>query len=298
MSDPEGLDDLFDPRRSPTDLQSAQIHPRLLEFPLGDNQVRWVLASFAPGDDVAAFHEALRARLEAALLAELSRSSASLDAGAPTVERIDLVAFGDAPDLAPAVRAFAMVATEERDREVLARLRHEATLVDLPAPDAPASVWTVPVSNHVDPTLYEAIASRTGDELFGEEPGAFFARLAGAIGQRDGTTPPPNPSGLDQVEAALVSKATGVIRFIPSLCFQGLCDMVGVLLDAMGRRPAWAVSEEEDEGVFAPPLLRIQSGRSEVHLPIGLELLRWCVMPLQKGESVPSLSEWVQGSFR
>ena len=63
------------------------------------------------------------------------------------------------------------------------------------------------------------------------------------------------------------------------------------------RRVEWAPSEPDELGLTPPPLVRAYLDDAWVHIPLGLHLLRWCIMPLQPGEVVPPLSDWVLDQF-
>ena len=82
------------------------------------------------------------------------------------------------------------------------------------------------------------------------------------------------------------------------MLFQALCDAAGVhAARGLGLPVQWAISEPDEDGMAPPPLLRTRGSAGDVHVPVGLELLRWCVMPLREGESVPPLSAWCRDRF-
>jgi hypothetical protein len=81
--------------------------------------------------------------------------------------------------------------------------------------------------------------------------------------------------------------------------FQALCDSVAVVAArALGKSIQWAESvSEEDDDFFPPPLVRAKLSDGWTHVPVGLHLLRWCVMPLRPNERAESIVEWTVFQF-
>ncbi len=157
--------------------------------------------------------------------------------------------------------------------------------------------------------MYETVAARpsemvrsidarlleTTDDVFGESPGAPFARLARALFEAGGPRVTPDLRGIDALDGAIVARVESELRLLPPLVFQALCDAVATAAArALGARVEWAVAEPDEHGLASPPLVRVASGATHAHVPVGLELLRFAVMPLQPSESVPPLSDWVR----
>jgi hypothetical protein len=75
-------------------------------------------------------------------------------------------------------------------------------------------------------------------------------------------------------------------------------EFVGVLGQTLFDRDiAWALCEPDGD-FCTPPLLRLAlaSGK-HIHIPIGLHLVQWCLLPLQPGEEAASLADWVADQF-
>lgn len=268
---------------------ASAVHPRVLALPEAAGRAL-VLACFADPGGARALHAALRTRIEAALLAELS---APADGGElPEPVALRLVVFPEIDGLDGAVRAFGLAPGDaSRFREALSHLRGEAQANDLEAPDSPASLLEVGVAR--DARLLDldrGLRERTGGERWGEEPGRPWRRLAALIGEDDR----PTLDGLRRVEAALVARRTGELRWLPPLVFQALADLVAAAAAVdVGAPIEWAVCEPGDDGLAPPPLVRARTRRGIVHLPLGLTLLRWWVMPLSPGERVDSIADWL-----
>ena len=98
---------------------------------------------------------------------------------------------------------------------------------------------------------------------------------------------------LDVLERELVADECGVLRWIPPSCFLALCDAIAVIAASEGREVAWAECEADAEGVAPPPMIRVATSDGHAHVPLGLEVLRWCVMPRRPGEVVPPLRAWL-----
>ena len=108
----------------------------------------------------------------------------------------------------------------------------------------------------------------------------------------------PTLDGLRTLEMLLVSQQAGAIRWIPPMLFQALCDFIGVIGQTLfDRHIAWALCEPDGD-FCTPPLLRLAlaSGK-HIHIPIGLRLVQWWLLPLQPGEQPASLADWVADQF-
>jgi hypothetical protein len=133
--------------------------------------------------------------------------------------------------------------------------------------------------------------------VFGEEPGRLARALAEAL--REHAHIEPTRAGIEAVESALVQQDPFVVRFMPPLAFQGLCDLIAVAAHSTwGREVEWGVCEPDpDTGLAPPPVLRVTRDGESFHVPLGEHVLRWCVMPLSPGESVPTLGAWAEHEF-
>lgn len=320
------LDDLLGPNgQVPPRLP---VHARVLDLQAVEGRVRSFACWEDPGGPQALF-AALRARVEGSLVGELSETAHALvEEDARAMEQgqapdrgpaaLHLAVYPTIADVDRAVRAFGLERRPAGDpalRPTLAALRHEwAELgIDAPLPEPPAATFAArvrPAAPAVD--ALERQLRRAGiDDVWGADPGAPFRRLAEALPRRvgepssngdgatDGPLDPDDLATIDRLESALVPRDPGVVRWIPPLVFQALCDAVGVVASrALGARVDWGVSApDEDTGLAPPPVFRITGGEGERYLPIALELLRWCVMPLAEGEAPPTLSEWLADAF-
>src|SRR5690606_8327406 len=105
----------------------------------------------------------------------------------------------------------------------------------------------------------------------------------------------PTFEALDRLEDALFPEAYGELRLLPQATFQAFCDAVAVVAcEGAGQTVEWAESRPEEDGLAPPPLIRVQRADAWVHLPLGLHLLRWCVMPRRRDEDVPRVSAWLR----
>jgi hypothetical protein len=263
----------------------------VLEVAIGDGAA-WVLASFEPAPDAPALHRAMKNRVEALLLSELSRSAKSLrEDGRKRYDRIWFATFAPLPpnaDRALAPFGFRQMAPGAEFRPALAALRHEGGV------DEPTALFEARITHAPTDAAHDVVAAALGDRVWGERPRLVFD---GALAAFEITGNASAASELELLEAKLVSDATGVVRFIPPLLFQALADGAAAVVAELGREVQWAELHEED-GLSPPPLFRFRDGASWAHVPIGHELLRWCVMPLAPGERLPKFTEWVSQTFR
>lgn len=292
MRDDRPLDSLIPKLGQVRDMPLTAVHQRVLEAGEGPER-RWILTCWTdPGDD-RALHNSVKRVLEAALLAEQSRPPAAGES--PTFSRVDLMVFCDlSGDPSAAFKPFGLAPTavdKLRDGEPAAILQEEAEALGLEIPGLPLTMWSVDV---VQPSiemqqLGRRLASQIGDELWGSRPGAG-ARQLGEILRL-----PIDAEGLRQAESRLVSGQTDVIRWLPPSISQGLADWCGVVLTReWGHEVQWAYCEPDEAGFHPPPLLRVAAPNGAIHLPIGLEIMRWWVMPLQKGEAPPAFIDWLR----
>jgi len=305
------LQELFPALAKPTPSQPLEpLHPRVLtvEEPAG---AALVLTCWRNPGGAAGLHAGLRPKVEAALLAELSRPASELVELTHELRFLRLAVFDDiGGDVPAALRAFglapvtlAAVQDSRGWRDALAHLRGEAQRLGHVMPDDPLSAYQAdillpPRTAEGIQALEQALRQRLGDEVFGTRPGALYAHLAALAPQHLGITLTPTCEGLGTLEHELMSMAPGPIRFIPPAIFQAVCDFVAVIAAReFQRRVEWAPSEADELGLCPPPLVRAYLDDAWVHIPLGLHILRWCVMPVQPGEVVPPLADWVLDQF-
>jgi hypothetical protein len=183
-------------------------------------------------------------------------------------------------------------------------LREEAERLGWQVPEHPVQMWMAPVA-HPGGALGEGLADidqmmadRLGRDVWGATPGGPSKLFATLAEPRFNVRLGPNLDGLRAFEMLAVQSQPGPIRWIPPLVFQALCDFVGVVLGLhFGIAVEWALSEPGPSGLAPPPLLRLHRDGRVTHLAIGVHILRWCVMPIQPDEAIPSLAEWLESEF-
>ena len=306
------LDELRPGLRAPAPtLPKAALHPRILELPedgpVPGRDVALVTAMWEDPGGAEALHREVKRLVETALLVALSRPATQLAMGDPLPTRVLLFAFAPPPaDTDRALAPFGLTPQSpdpKRWRDALAALRGEASRMGREPPDAPHAVYEARITlpdERADAILELEARMRelTGDELFGAAPGNPARRLAALLEKMSETSVDPDPQGLHRAETALGQATEETIRWIPPLLFQALCDFVGVVASRTHRRKVqWALAEPDEDDLAPPPLLRAELDDGWVHVPIGLHLLRWCVMPLRQGEDAAPLADWVADQF-
>lgn len=280
------------------------IHPRVFEAEIGAGRAM-VLTSYAPLDDLRELHRLMRLRVEAALLAELS-TLPYLVFERP-LRALHLHLF-EAPsfDPLPALQAFGFEpyqpsqGSSDESRDELARLRAEAQRVGRAFDGDPALSFRAAVADHALEMIDRELRHLLGREVFGERPGGMIAKLSAVLTRRrDLPAFEGDSASLDRLEAALFPKAFGKLRLIPPAIFQAFADGVAVVAHREhGASVEWAEVHRDEDSLPDPPLVRARKGdEAWVHLPLGLHLVRWCVMPRDQGEEIPSVSEWLRDQF-
>jgi hypothetical protein len=286
------------------DVRVTAVHPRVLEINEPGEEAAWVLACWRDPGGAKALHAALRPRIEATLLAALSTPAGMLRERPVRQESLRLALFPEIDGAREAVRAFGLQKDAGDDatwQRALAHLRGEAQTLGTGAGDTPSSTWTARLAraDGIDAVEARLCDATPDDEVWGADPGAPSRRLAAALASEGHPAFEPDLDGLRALEPVVVPQVRGPIRWIPPLVFQALCDLVCVVIerDCM-KRPELAVCELDDDGLAPPPLFRLaQRGGAHVHVPLGEELLRWCVMPARPGEDIPPLARWVAATF-
>jgi len=288
------LDELFPGARAQREaLPEVPVHPRVLEVRDAPEVASFVVVVWPDAEDGAELQQLLARVIEATLLAELSRAPSDLHAdGDRRVGSLRLVSFAPIDPAALARFGLAPCEADESWREALAHVRGEASAAGREPPENEPLLFRAAFT---EPTEQLAQIERglraVGDEaMFGVTPGALARQVGSLLGV--------DPADLDAMAAALVPDVFEQVRWVEPMLFQALCDAAGVHAARALKLPVqWAVSEPDDEGMAPPPLLRTRGAAGDVHVPVGMELLRWCVMPLRAGESVPTLAEWCRDRF-
>ncbi|NOY94679.1 MAG: hypothetical protein GXP55_26170 [Deltaproteobacteria bacterium] len=276
----------------------ALVHPRVLDLPETEGR-SLVFSCFADVPSSRALFGALRPALEAAWLSELSSPACA----APRIEQLQLFCFGAVPaDAHSGVRAFGFRPTpmDERAEELLPKLRAEASRANLPVPEHATELFRADVqyTQASDSESLESLAVALEAEVFGERPGALGrALLAHFEPELPGLDA--DLQSLDRIEGRLFVDRPDVVRGILPTLFAPLADLVGVCLSReLGHEVGWGVSELDAAGRREAPLLQVGAEDSAPLLfPVGLELLRRCVMPRGRDEDIAPLSHWLEQSF-
>ncbi len=290
------------------ELPARVVHPRVLLLPNSDTAasnaadgpsvafafVIWKPPSVEPERRAAALHLELLPIVEAALLSELSRPGSSvLDVPLCALHLLSF-AHMSVVDLQRASSAFGF-RTAEASPALLALARGEAARAGLRPPDEPTWTGRAQVERNEFAERVETHLMRLEDEAFGARPGVPFARLNDALVAAGAAALPPKMESLDVLEAQLVPDGHEVVRWIPPLTFQAICDAVGVITSRhLQREVQWAHCESDD-GMAPPPMLRIAGADGFIHVEVGRELMRWCVMPVAAEDDIPSLAKWLRG---
>lgn len=279
----------------PAGLDIPSVHPRLLHVDLEEGH-EWGLAVWHADAGTPAL---LQKTLDAALLRELS-----MPPGAPATHKlagVHLASF--APLDAAPLRAMGFMPEEwdaEQWRDRMRALRQEAEALGLDLPDAPLSVWRMAVAPPPVGDVIWAIEAQLNVDLTGErwgdQPGKPSHRLVNALGPHLGAPIRPTLDSLDRLDAALISRQTRALRWLPPLVFQGLCDLVAVTWSAsLTAEIQWALCDPTPDGGALPPQIRVaRPGQRPREIALALVLLRLCVLPIDHPQAAPPLGEWLR----
>ncbi|MCA9562232.1 MAG: hypothetical protein KC561_02025 [Myxococcales bacterium] len=310
MSTDRPLDALIPELASSRQIHASDLHPRVLEVALENDERGWVLACWRNPGSPEDLHKGVKAMVEATLLAELSQPPEEF-AERRTFKSIRFFAFDDLGAHAEeALRPFGFQRASgnidlNRHEGPLQALRDEASRVGATIGDAPDSIWIASVEGaegrlgrNLD-AIAMHLVSKSSDEIWGEDPGAPSKRLADQVSARFGERVKPDMDSFRTVELLLVQNAVGPVRWIHPVLYQAWCDLAGVVAHAQfGLAVDWALCDADDTGFYPPPLLRIRTDDGDVHLPIGLEMLRWAIMPLQPDEQPAPFSDWLEDQLK
>jgi len=290
----------------------THVHQRVLEVATDDGDLEWLLICWRDPGGPQALHQSLMPVVEATLLAELSRPANNL--GTARHVGIRLALFETVADVAAATAAFGFheqTWDAHAQPGTMAAIRDEAARVGLQVPERPVALWHAPIRHPEGDhgarlfELQQMMSARMQDDVWGATPGGPSKLLANYIERMFRETIAPDLDGLSTLELLLVQRERdevsdmGPIRWIPPLLFQALADFVGVVATTVfGARVQWAVCEQDALGLYPPPHFRVDvPGGQSYYLPVGLHLVRWCMMPLRAGEDVPTLAEWLADQF-
>lgn len=289
------VEDIFGEARAAEDaVPLLPVHARVLTQREGESAA-WVFVCWTDPGSETALHTALRDRVEAAFLAELSRARSSFEPDEGKLRALRLILWPEL-DAARAVKAFGFAPAAVDTvgwRDTLAIVRGEAQRTGATVADAPSSAWSATVLRSValdalEARLWMRVTRAKVSDVWGAEPGSLYALLAKELGVDAEDT----DAAFRAMERALVSAERGVVRFIPPLLFQAFADAAGVFLTRAVHRPvAWGLCEADDDGLSPPPILQLDDGTL---LPIALEILRWCIMPIgAEEEAPPPFADWL-----
>ena len=292
--------DIFASAKKREPAPNQAVHPNVLRI-----ENAFVIVCWDCNTELQALHDLLKRNIEGALLSELCQSPKELTESEHALSSIKLVCYGDEPErIERALQAFAMKRQDTVGAswtEIIARLRGEAQHTGRQIDEEPSAVWSVDVQHSSDlatSKLTAELCHELKDTIWGEEPGRFFTQLAHQSRSSVPSLQSTNLEGVDAFEAAFVSKDATVIRWIPPILFQALCDQIAVVASQkFGAEIQWGQSETDEKGFTSPPLIRAKLDGTWVHIPLGLHLLQWCILPLQPGEEPATLSAWMRDQF-
>lgn len=290
------------------DVPFAPVHVRALAFEDGPSLTLGFVVWKQP-ESAAALRRDLGQRIEAALLALLSRTAeAVLDEGERRPSLLRVLFFEAlAPESRAALAPFGLVEVPYDAVAMAATMSHvrgEAQRCGLESPEQPTAVFEVKVAppdaerGHTLAQIEETLRRALEEAVWGASPGAFFRALSSVLIARGEAPLPATIEALDRIELIAGQLVAGRIRWIPPAVFQALCDTVGVVASReFARRVDWAACEPDEDGIAPPPLLRAKLPDGVVHIPIAEHVLRWSMMPLADGEVPPPLGEWALDQF-
>lgn len=288
-------------------LPRSVLHPRVMELGPGEGN-EWVIALWGDPGSTRALHEEVKKLVEATLLAALCRPANTGEALDNPPGGIRLLAFSPVNgNMQQALRAFGFQLQQELPwpDERLELLRSEGLEMGWDVPATPVSNWFAPLlrpegvyAEKIE-GVHRLLRERVGDDFWGNIPGAFSRCAANLFVEHFQEELTPDLNGLRSFELLTVErKRSGGVRWIPPILFQALADFIGVVIQAEWQHGVeWALCEVDESGYAPPPLFRITRPDRQEHLPIGVHLLRWCIMPIMEGEEIPSLDEWLESEF-
>jgi hypothetical protein len=304
---PGPLDELFPGLRRKLDkLPALPVHPRVMRQQRPDGTRAIVMLSFQAAQGARALHAALKPMVEAALLSELCAPPSVLAEDYTRLSELTLLMYAaQGFDAEPALSPFAFepVALSRADAgQALALARREALSLSESVPDEPCGCYRVRVlsSRHaLAGPLHDALRKGAPQGPWGREPGRLARTLADWLATQGVPDVTPTRAGIERLESIVIERQAGLIRWMEPLIFQGLCDLIAVMAAAQpGLEVEWGVCEPDpDSGLPPPPVLRVQRSGDTFHVPLAEHVLRWCVMPIKAGESVPTLGAWAEHEF-
>jgi hypothetical protein len=304
---PGPLDELFPGLRRKTErLPPLPVHPRVLRVPQPGGIRALALLSFGAAQSARALHAALKPMVEAALLSELCAPPAELAEGYARLSELALLMYVPQPfEAGQALAPFALAPVElaaPQQASLLAHARREAQSLAQPMPEEPCACYRAAVLRSTYPlagALHQALLQQGPRGAWGREPGRLARALADWLTTQGLPAITPTRAGIEQLESIVVQPAAGAIRWIEPLIFQALCDLIAVMAASQPNiEVEWGVCEPDPEsGLPPPPVLRVQRGADTFHVPLAEHVLRWCVMPVQPGENIPTLGAWAEHEF-
>lgn len=309
-------DDIFEPFRQQVALSSEHgaVHHRVLEV-AGDGERVAVMALWSAPTSPEDLHVQVKNRLEAYLLADLSNPWLGAegdgfpgpdDGATQAAQRLDelwLVSTCTLPAPKQALQAFGLDPVTEPTplMDTITRmLRAEHTQhtggEDMPEPVA----WhrcpcRVPGPREV--ALEQTLRAHDHvprENPWGADPGSQALQLMRALEHRD------PGDALDHAESLLFGQKPATMRVCGPASFLAFCDLCALYATLRLKRSVqWALSEPDGQGLAPPPLVRWQEGDGPaVHIPLGLEVLRWLIMPLAPDETPPTFRERLDDLFK
>lgn len=287
--------------------EGEALAPEVLRIDEGEG-LALVLACWRTPPDARSAWRTLSRAAESALLSELCRAPAD----ETRAHFLRLLSFAPLHAYEPmlAQLGFDRVPHPGQWRQSMAHWRGAAARYGFPAPEEAESAWQcrlqaassiqakgsgVAQASELAPWYEEGLLRELRGTRWGEHPGAFYGVLRRILSDAGALRLDPKPSleEFEKVETLLVTQDPHILRWMPPLTFQAFCDGLATLAaSALGTRVEWALAEDD-----TPPLLRWHRASEEVFVPLGLQVLRWCIMPLRAGERAESILHWLKYQF-
>jgi hypothetical protein len=294
------LPELAEPGRSESEaIEALAVHPRVLEVELEDSWEWAMTCWFDPGSEELA--DQLTMMIVATLLAEMSTPPAALK-----VERnfsaVRLLVFAElSAESRAAIERLGFKSAPYVGDEYVERMaawRDEARAAGTHIGSKPDEIFVLEVVRD-DPAIsakldeiQRRMVEDLGDEVWGETPGGPSRLMATYFRQYLNSSVTPSHEGLRAFELFLSQEKTDVLRWMPPVLFQGLCDFVGVILQAEYEFEAqWGLCATDETGFTPPPLLRVSTDAGFEIVPVGEFLVEWCIMP--RGDDAAQLADYL-----
>lgn len=281
--------------------QGPEVHAQVFEVQLEDGH-EWLYSIWREPDQLSELESQLRRLLEVTQLLYLSHEA---DKDNPTdFTGIRLLVFDQL-----SVGAIRVLETLGLTRTVfdpdayknrMTSLENQAMQVGWSIPWRPQSVWHAAIVQP-DAALVAALLRiesslqvRLEANRWGEIPGESSKLLADQLKANFGISIDPNRAGLDQIDVLFLDHSAASFRWMLPSIFKAICDFVGVYIQSNhSMRVGWAVGKKGAD-FPAPPLFRVTSAKGPRMFPIGAEMVRWFVLPVNESDTPTTLGDRIE----